>query len=264
MLSSVLDCSRSELYLEDQQISAEQTQRFEELLRKRLTGYPVQYLTGKAYFFGLEFKVTDQVFIPRPETEILVQTILDKVRPLLCSSHHPKEQACILDIGTGSGNIPIALTKNGVLCRILAIDISKEAVGIATRNAQLHGVADRVEFTCLDYKKLGSWVKQEQLKLIVSNPPYIRSENISFLSPELQYEPRIALDGGADGLCFYNSIVSQASIYLKRDGYLAIEIGEDQAAAVTEIIRHTTQFGPIEVIKDLNQKDRVILTRKSN
>jgi len=258
--SFVLDCSCSDLYLKYDCFEPEQKKQFDQLLKDRISGQPVKYLTNSAYFFGLEFYVKPGVLIPRPETEILVQTILDKVRPLLAKEDQVR--ASILDIGTGSGNISIVLTKNQVSCKIVAIDLSEEAISTAGINAQKHEVSDKIEFKCLDCKDIDSILEKEQLKLIVSNPPYIRSEDIDCLDKEVRQEPRLALDGGGDGLKFYNLIIKQASIYLQEHGYLALEIGQDQAEAVTDIIKKTGKFQDIEVIQDLNNRDRVVLARR--
>jgi len=156
------------------------------------------------------------------------------------------------------------LTKNEVSCKIVASDISEEAISVALKNARMHKVDDRIEFVCLDLNDPGLKLEREQLKLIVSNPPYIQSKDIALLDKEVLAEPRTALDGGSDGLCFYSLIIDQVKSYLKKGGYLALEIGEDQATAVTEIIRRTGKFEEIEVIRDLNQKDRVILAQRSS
>ena len=264
ILSFILNCPRSDLYLKQDYLKSKEKKRFEELLKRRVSGEPVQYLTKRAYFFGLEFYVEPGVLIPRPETEILVQTVLDRVRPLLCKEHQTQDQACILDIGAGTGNISIALTKNQVSCKIAAIDISKKAVDVGLRNAQKHNVDNCIEFGCFDCDNLKLLLKKEQLKLIVSNPPYIPSEDVDLLDKEVRREPRIALDGGGDGLKFYRPIIKQAGIYLKVHGCLVLEIGQDQAEDVTALIQQTGRFKDIEVIQDLNQRDRVVLAKRVN
>ncbi|MCK4423711.1 MAG: peptide chain release factor N(5)-glutamine methyltransferase [Candidatus Omnitrophica bacterium] len=262
ILSFVLNCSRSDLYLKQDHLKSKEKKRFEELLKRRVLGEPVQYLTNRAYFFGLEFYVEPGVLIPRPETEILVQTVLDRVRPLLCPEHQAQDQACILDIGAGAGNISIALTKNQVSCKIATIDISKKAIDIGLKNAKKHNVGSCIEFRCFDCDNLKLLLAKEQLKLIVSNPPYIPSEDIDLLDKEVRREPRIALDGGGDGLKFYCPIIKQAGIYLKVHGCLVLEIGQDQAEDVTALIQQTGRFEDIEVIQDLNQRDRVVLAKR--
>lgn len=217
---------------------------------------PLQYIIGKEKFFGLDFLVNEDVFIPRPETEVLVETTLEIVK----GTRHETQDTRILDLCTGSGCIAIALTKNALNCKILASDVSDKALEIAKENAILNGVYDK-----------GSFIKSDLFKnidgkfdIIVSNPPYIARAEFESIQKEVLREPRLALDGGEDGLSFYRRIFDEAPLYLKRGGYCMVEIGYGQREAVREIMERQGNFKVIDVRKDQYGIDRVITAKWIN
>ncbi len=257
LFTEVLGCSRAELYLEKKKILSRQNSlRVSSVLKRRISGEPIQYILGKTEFMGLEFKVTPTVFIPRPDTEILVETALryaaDKV------SGHKATGLNVLDIGTGSGCIAVSLAKYLSQVHISATDISPAALEIAGQNAKLNGVQERINFLNCD---LFPFCKQRAIgyDLILSNPPYIKTDVIKTLEVEVLHEPSIALDGGDDGLDFYRRIIREALVYLKRGGLLILEIGFDQKEALEKILGISQIFEVKELVKDYNNIDRVIV-----
>lgn len=214
---------------------------------------PIQYIMGKTEFCGLEFIVNEDVFIPRPETEVLVQTALDLSYELRVMSYELR----ILDLCTGSGNIAIALTKNIRNCKIVASDISEEALAVAKKNAAFNGVLKRIEFINSDlFSKL-----EGKFDIVVSNPPYVARYEFETLDKEVLTEPRIAIDGGPDGLDFYGRIAQDAPRFLKNGGYLIMEIGFGQAHPIKEIIEKTGALDIVETKIDQNGIDRVMVAR---
>lgn len=214
---------------------------------------PVQYIIGKEKFFGLDFIVDEDVFIPRPETEILVQTVLDTIHESRFTNHEVR----ILDLGTGSGCIAISLTKNVANCKIFASDISDKALETAKKNASLNGVAGSILFIKSD---LFADI-EDKFDYIVSNPPYIARHEFEHLQKEVLMEPRLALDGGNDGLLFYRKIFNEAGRYLMPGGYLFAEIGYGQRDAIKDIIEREANFELIDVKEDQYNIDRVIKAR---
>lgn len=234
LLAKVLGCSKVELYLRFDQL-VEQTKRdeFRQLVKRASEGEPVAYLIGHKEFFSLDFEVNSSVLIPRPETELLVQWLIRKIR----SEYADREQAIrILDIGTGSGCIAIALAKNlSKATEIIAVDKSQAALETAKKNAAKHAMADRISFRESD---LFSGVGEEaRFDFIVSNPPYVTEEDYGNLPKHIkEYEPRDALVAGEDGLTVIREIVSRGNNFLRSGGYLAMEIGYNQREAVAELL----------------------------
>lgn len=253
LLSHVLNCARVELYLNN--LTVEQNNRlyFRKLLKARSRRFPLQYLVGSTEFMGLTFKVRPGVFIPRPETEILVETVLN------LSTFYPLLSTNILDIGTGSGNIAISLAKYlKEKRRIFACDISDSALQLAKGNSSLN----RADICLIKSDLFSAFKKNEYFSLIVSNPPYIRRQLISRLPEELSYEPIQAYDGGEDGLLYCRGIINQAPQYLEQAGLLCLEIADEQAQAVKELIGQSTRFSLLKIVLDLNGVERVIVARK--
>ena len=208
---------------------------------------PVQYIIGHAEFCGLDIAVNENVLIPRPETELLVDKAVEVAKS-------QKTDVRALDLCTGSGNIAIALTKGVSACRIVASDISGGALEVARSNADRFGVSGKIEFVKSDlFDKIN-----DRFDIIVSNPPYIAKFEFETLQKEVLREPRIALDGGDDGLDFYRKIIASAPAYLRPGGYVLFEIGFGQAAEIKKIISASGNFNIIEVAKDFNGIDRVI------
>ncbi|MHC1749989.1 MAG: peptide chain release factor N(5)-glutamine methyltransferase [Cellulosilyticaceae bacterium] len=220
------------------------------LIAKRSQGIPLQYITKEQDFMGLSFYVDDRVLIPRQDTETLVEAILTLYKK------HPVHN--IVEIGTGSGCISIALAHYLEDISITAIDISSEALDVAKKNAKHNNVQNKITFMKSDLMK--NYVGETQsVDLIVSNPPYISLQDCKELMREVRgYEPMLALTDGADGLSFYRKITEEAALYLAPNGILAYEIGYDQGQAVSRILEEA-EFGEIEVIRDLAGKDRVVI-----
>ncbi|MFP4456548.1 MAG: peptide chain release factor N(5)-glutamine methyltransferase [Clostridia bacterium] len=212
-------------------------------------GLPIQYLLGNQEFYGLNFYVNEYVLIPRPETELLVELLVRNLK---------NKDVNILDIGTGSGAIAIALAKNLERSKIIAIDISKEALEVAKRNAKENKVDRGIEFIRSDlFSNLG----KTKFNCIVSNPPYISKEEMKILPKNVANEPKEALYGGEDGLFFYKEIVNKGYNFLQDKGILAFEIGSNQGKQVEEIMAQKG-FRNIDVIKDYNNLDRIIMGYK--
>ena len=212
-------------------------------INMRLRHVPLQHIIGHTGFMGLDFKVSRDVLIPRQDTETLVETVLDREKDPAIS---------ILDLCTGSGCIAVSLKKLGGYSQVAASDLSDKAIGLAMRNASINDTEIRLIKSDL-FKDIDG-----RFDVIVSNPPYIPTEEIETLSPEVRdHDPRLALDGGSDGLDIYRRIVSECGDVLNTGGRLYMEIGFDQAVAVGALMKEA-DFRDIEVIKDLAGKDRVI------
>jgi release factor glutamine methyltransferase len=206
-------------------------------------------LTGRKEFYGRDFVVNEAVLLPRPETEILV----DQALTLLQSKPEPQ----VLDIGTGSGVIAITLALQFKDARVIAVDISKEALELAELNADRLHAADRLSFLQSD---MFSQVPAQAFDLICSNPPYIPSDNLEDLEQEVMREPKQALDGGRDGLDYYRILIEHAPNYLKAGGYLLVEIGWDQAGQILALAQRRG-FGDCQVVQDYAGKDRVVIMK---
>lgn len=228
------------------------------LIDRRAEGEPLQYITGEQEFMGLPFKVTPAVLIPRQDTETLMETAI-----LLAKDF--KAGLSVLDMCTGSGAIAVSAAHFMPKAKITACDISTEALAIAAENAEKNGVSGRIRFQQSDLFTLkGKKDKpmKDKFHMILSNPPYIESDVIETLQVEVKdYEPRLALDGGADGLDFYRRLAEESADRLKKNGYLIMEIGFDQGQAVTDLLKETGRFKDIFVHKDLARLDRVITAR---
>jgi release factor glutamine methyltransferase len=247
LLAHVLGCSRVQLYTGfDKPLGEQELAAYRALIKRRLGGESVSYLLGEQEFWGLPFYVDAHVLVPRPDTE----TLIDVTRALRAD----REAACrVLDLCTGSGAIAIALAKELPGATVVATELSIEAVAVAKKNAERNAVADRVAVRLGD---LFAPVAGERFDVIVSNPPYIASAVIATLSAEVQREPRMALDGGADGLAFYDRICDTAREYLLPGGALVVEHGFDQADAVRERFERAG-FTGVTLTHDLGKNPRV-------
>lgn len=252
LFTELLNCDRASLYLNRGSIlNKEKLFSVSSVLKRRIKGEPIQYIMGKTEFMGLEFKVNQDVLIPRPETEILVETAIKIVRKI-------GEETRILDLGTGSGCIAVSLAKLLPKVKVTATDISQEALKVGLENARANNVnIDFFQGDLFDICNLTSIT----YGLIISNPPYIRSSEIKKLQPEVQYEPPVALDGGKEGLDFYKRIINDAPRYLKKKGFLILEIGFDQKDDLKKNLQNSGYFEIIEVIKDCNNIDRVVVAK---
>jgi len=256
-LREALKIDDIELYLSSHRpLTRHQFAYYKCLLNKRIRGEPTQYILGRREFWSLDLKVTPEVFIPRPETERLVEEVLK------IFGGEKGMALRFMEVGTGSGAIAIAMAKELKRCTIVAEDISWEAILLARENARIHGVSGRIRFLV---GNLFSALKEgeSRLDLVLSNPPYIPSSKIERLPREIaEFEPRVALDGGADGLAFFRRIVMGAPSFLRDGGWLMLELGEEQSGAVAEMIRDTGSFEPPCIIEDDSGLDRVIRARK--
>ncbi|HYJ87207.1 MAG TPA: peptide chain release factor N(5)-glutamine methyltransferase [Pyrinomonadaceae bacterium] len=241
----------------DDLITTEQEVRFREYLEGRKKGKPLQYITGRQEFFGLDFEVNTDVLIPRPETELLIETAL-KLSTGLDSSPF------ICDVGTGSGCIAITLLhelRQFPDSRATAIDICEAALAVAKRNAARHGVGERIDFVVSDcFAELDPRVAQ--FDLIVSNPPYVKADAMEELQREVRdFEPRMALEAGVDGLSVVGRLLKDAGAFLKTGGYLLFEIGFDQSGLVNEMVDRNT-WKLLDIYKDLQGISRTVLLQK--
>lgn len=252
-LSHVLNCDRLSLYLnKDFVLSKDKSVIIADILRRRISGQPLQYILGSCEFMGLEFKVDKRALIPRPETEILVEESLEELKK---SAGIPLR---VLDLGTGSGCIAVSIAKFLPGAVVWGVDISPEALRLAGENALLHKV--KIEFLLSD---LFRGIENKKFDLIISNPPYISTRELNCLAREVSFEPRMAIEAGIDGLSFYRSIISRAPAYLNRNGLLAFEVGAGQANAVKEMLR-SKKFRSIKIIKDYNNIQRVVMAKKGD
>lgn len=227
LLAHSQGCKRIELYTRFDEVAEEAVRvRFRELVSRRLQGCPVAYLLGTKEFFSLAFEVSPAVLIPRPDTETLVLASLERAR----------SGAEILEIGTGSGAVAVTLARQVPSARIVATDISAEALDLAHRNAVRHGVASRITF--LQGDLFQPLAPGQCFDLIVSNPPYIPSGEIEALPATVRdFEPRVALDGGVDGLCLVRRIIADSQAHLKPDGWLLLELAPEQHPEVTGLMQ---------------------------
>jgi release factor glutamine methyltransferase len=255
LLSHSLQCSRVQLYTSfEKPLSKDELANFKQLFQRRLQHEPLQYIIGETEFFGLKFLVDKRVLIPRPETEILVEEVINH-----CKTFSQNETINILDIGTGSGNIPVTLAKHISNANIFSIDISNDALELAKENAKRNEVENKIEFLIDDIFILQSKIKNLKFDIIVSNPPYISIEEFETLQPEIKnYEPIIATTDNADGLSFYKRISELGKELLKVNGMVAVEIAYNQSELVKSIFAKAN-FKNITSRKDYNGIERVML-----
>ena len=250
ILAHILKMKRLDLYLSfDRPLKEDEIVLYRQFLKRRSEFEPLQYILGTVNFFGLDFKISPAVLIPRPETELLAEEIINEFKD--------QEFIKILDIGTGSGNIAITLAKFLPNSIIIATDISVEAIAIAVENAKSNGVSDKIIFAVNDIFSSEN-LTENNFDVIVSNPPYITSQDFKNLSKELKdYEPKAALTDSSNGLSFYDIISSKCNIYLKKGGKLFFELGYGHSENVQEIMKKN-HFISISIKKDYQNIDRII------
>lgn len=231
LLCAVLQCQRIKLYVDfERPLTAVELATYKAYVQRRAQHEPLAYILGHREFMRNDFKVTEATLVPRPETELLVES-LTKAAPYL----KPEGEVKILDIGTGSGAIIISLLDYLPKAKGVGVDISVEALIVAKENAETIGVKERCGFVRSDvFSRLPI---EKKFDIIVSNPPYIPAADIATLAKDVQREPRSALDGGADGLDFYRRIIAEASEHMEEEGLLAFEVGIHQSEAVTQLCR---------------------------
>jgi len=268
ILSHLLGSKAIDLYTNTIMLSPADFKLLEQMISRRINGEPLQYITGRTYFYGNDIIVKEGIFIPRPETEILVDTVIEYVK----SSQYPipnsalpadMPQPLILDLCTGSGNIAISLTKSLTHCKIVSSDISEIALEMAQENAKRNEVSDRIVFIKSDFLSLSCEYKKA-FDMIVCNPPYIRYCDMKNLSHEVKYEPVKALCGGSDGMDFYRRIVEDSPEFLKANGLIALEIPDNSRLEVENIINDSGSFSNIKFFNDLNNTERVAIARLKN
>jgi len=246
MLAAARAASRAELLTRVVAPDAAAIGRFEAMLARRIAREPLAYILGVREFYSMEFAVTPDVLIPRPETELLVDQALEFV------ARNPN--ARVLDIGTGSGAIAVAIAANAPEARIVATDISEHSLAIARANATTHRCADRIEFVRADLFPF----RMHLFDVILSNPPYVPSRDMDSLAPEVRlYEPRRALDGGEDGLDFYRKMIPDCRRYLAGDAIVAFEVGVGQADVVAAMFTRAG-FRNVASLNDLSGIPRVV------
>ncbi|MCI8999978.1 MAG: peptide chain release factor N(5)-glutamine methyltransferase [Clostridia bacterium] len=232
------------------ELTKKEEEEYQNSIQKLEEGYPLQYITHHQEFMKLDFYVDEKVLIPRADTEITVEEVI------WYSKNKPKNLR-ILDLCTGSGAIAISLGKYLPNCEIVAVDISKEALKIAKKNAKQNEVNNITFVQSNLFEKV-----RGTFDIIVSNPPYIKTGVIETLEPQVQKEPILALDGGGDGLMFYRKILTKAGTYLKQDGAIFLEIGYDQKEEVVNIIQETKEYEEIQTKKDLSGNNRMVMAKK--
>ncbi|MDI6808765.1 MAG: peptide chain release factor N(5)-glutamine methyltransferase [Candidatus Eisenbacteria bacterium] len=260
LLSNVLGMKRHELFLSfEKEIERGKAELFSYLIGKRSEGVPSQYLLNSCEFMGYDFEVGPGVLVPRPETEILVCEVVEEWKKLTPAG---KTDAIILDIGTGSGAIAISLALILAGVKVIATEISPAALLFAERNRAKHGLSsERVRFCPGDlFQPIDEY--KGRVWAVVSNPPYVKAHELETLPVEVRdYEPRIALDGGPDGLSTIRRIIDGSAEFLIQDGMLALEIPEDSAEKVVSMTRGAGRFAEVKVVKDLSGRDRILMAR---
>jgi release factor glutamine methyltransferase len=260
LLAHLLKTTRMGLYLRfDQPLHEREVAGYRSLIQRRARREPLQYITGVQEFWSLEFSVDPRVLIPRPESELLVETALSLVRDKACS---PGRAPMLLDLGTGSGALAVSLAKELKDALIWATDRSKAALEVARLNAEKHGVAERIHFRCGD---LWAALEGEEIAfdVIVSNPPYVATEDYDTLPSEIRdHEPRLALDGDEKGMGTVREIIKSAPPYLSREGWLVVEMAPDQTGDALSLMAETGQYVSSERKKDYTRRFRVVLAQK--
>lgn len=264
LLCHTLGIDRTQLLTRSsQQVDEPRYQAFLSSIERRAAGEPLQYITGHQEFYGLDFIVTPDVLIPRPETEFLIERIIDLAR-----ANQTEAAPAIVDVGTGSGCIAVALAAHIPRARVIAIDISSAALDVARANAQRHNVQNRIEFIEGDLlEPLGKYARgseglEEAINFIASNPPYVEEGKPEIIQREVRdWEPALALYGGADGLNCYRRLLADGTRYLKRGGCLVCEIGYTQLDAIRSMI-DVTRWDLVDVIHDLQGIPRTLTIRK--
>jgi release factor glutamine methyltransferase len=257
LLAGALGVGRLQLYLQfDRPLSAEDLDRFRPLLRRRADREPVQYILGRAAFRELDLKVDRRVLIPRPETEVLVDEVLEWARA------GAREDLSVVDLGTGSGAIALSLAAEGPFTRIVATDASADALVVAGANASAAGLEDRVEFR--EGSLFDALAADERFDVVVSNPPYVTEAELETLEPEVRiWEPAQALAGGVDGMAVVRAIVEGAAGHLSPGGLLALEVGAAQASSVVGRLEVEGGYEDVRVRRDFTGRERMVLARRA-
>ncbi|MBS21191.1 MAG: protein-(glutamine-N5) methyltransferase, release factor-specific [Chloroflexi bacterium] len=250
LLRHVLKIDRATMFRDlEENLSEDNVTNIASLVNRRIQKEPLAYITGIKEFYGLMFEVSEGVLIPRPETELLVETAITKAKLL------KKNEINIVDVGTGSGAIAVSLAVNIPNSNVIAIDLSKSALEIADENRRTHGMYSRIKL------RLGNLLEPvtENIDILVSNPPYIRKDRLHSLQEEVLKEPMLALDGGEDGLRLIAELLTQARERMDSTSIILFEIDSDQGIEASKISKNTFPLGDVTVLKDLNNDDRAVL-----
>ncbi|NBI30641.1 peptide chain release factor N(5)-glutamine methyltransferase [Chengkuizengella marina] len=255
MLEALLEWKHNDFYLRwHEPFPIEKREKWKDMLNRKAKGEPVQYIIGIQEFYGLNFKVTDAVLIPRPETEILVEKMMQECRQLWRD-----REPVIADIGTGSGIIPITLAVHNPSWEFIAVDISDQAIQVAKQNAKKHNVMNQIEFVQGDL--LFPLIENNiEIDVLISNPPYIPSQDMKDLQIEVKdYEPLNALEVGGDGLYFYEKMIKQLSDLPKYPKIVGFEVGQGQAKQVAEWLQSLNHWNEVYIVKDLADIERHVV-----
>jgi release factor glutamine methyltransferase len=252
ILCHVLDVDHLNLYLHGTMLlTPERLARVDAIVTRRATRYPLQYILEESWFYGRKFFVSPAVMVPTPETELLCVTAVECVREM----ELPRPR--ILDLGVGSGVVSVTLANELDDCRILALDVSPDAIAVAKKNAANLGGAEKIEFRKSDF--FGNVMPDERFDLILSNPPYISEDEYKELPPEVLADPKISLTSGDEGLDAIKIILRDAPRFLAPGGRIIFEIGYNQADRVAELTSKDDRYESIVIMKDLNDIDRVVM-----
>ena len=261
LLRHVLEVRKEDLILHsDEALTELQEEHFRQLVQRRCRKEPLAYITGRREFWSLDFTVNPNVLIPRPETEGLIERMLE-----LAGGGARDAALRVLDVGTGSGILAVVAALEFPQAWITAVDCSPDALAVTRDNALRHLVAERIELLLMDMMKPWNLKDSGVYDFILSNPPYIPSQEMERLMPDVRdYEPRAALEGGPDGLACYRRLIPNAFYYLKPEGHLIVEVGDGQAESVAQNLQTHSGFEEIKIIQDLSGKGRVVSARRAH
>lgn len=254
LMAHAFGCKKVEIFTRyAEKASDEGRARLRALIKQRGEGKPIAHLVGYKEFFSLQFEVNPSVLIPRDESQWIVIECLKLAKEM--------DSPRILDLGTGSGNLPISIATQNNKAKLVTVDISEDALEVARRNSEKHQVSDRIEFVQSDlFESLG---EVEPFHFVISNPPYIKSGDIATLERDVRdYDPHLALDGGEDGLAVIARIVTEAKDYLQQEGYLIFEIGSDQEEEARGLVESVGDYTLHPTIKDHQGHPRVIVAQR--
>ena len=262
LLRFALGCGRARLFARwREKLDTSQWTLYRQLVERRAEREPVAYIVGAKEFMSLEFEVNRDVLIPRPETELLAEFAVQFIGEIIQRDSGTKP--IVMDIGTGSGCLPVAIARTVPQAVVYASDVSKAALSVAERNAERHGVAERVHFRCGDlFEAFTEDSLHRKVSVIISNPPYVSRSELAELQPEItKFEPEIAYLGGDDGLSFHKKLVNGAAPFLTETGVLAFEIGFGQADKVSEMVASDGRYELVDTLIDHAEIERVIVAR---
>lgn len=259
LLANILNKNKEYLLIHDtEELNISNINKYKEDIQKLANGTPIQYIINKQEFMGLEFYVDKNVLIPQPDTEILVEEVIN-----ICKEQNANKKIKILDLCTGSGAIGVSIANNIKNCEMTLLDISYDALKIAQRNSVIVETIGDSQKSNIKTIQSDLFEKiEEKFDIIVSNPPYIETKTIQTLDKEVQMEPKLALDGGEDGLELYRRIIKEAYKYLNNNGTLALEIGYNQKDKVINLIKASNMYKDIYSKKDLSNNDRIVVCKK--